>query len=273
MASDLLSSVPASAGDVWRRSLLFIHPAASVADRDDAWRLDALAEHHGHERGHRGSDRRNDLAGRRWAIPACAPAHHGSGGVDRCLAVLCAAPVRGYLLVPRRGLEFSRSCAAWQFPLSLARYFALVHGEHRRPPHPSSMQSNSLLSVAGCAAGPSAARGRQTNHPAAKLAVRAHGFVGRERAAAHLVWRGGSRPSVNKGEQPADLESRRIVSAKCPRRHAGSTASGSSSTHHALFQPNWLSLSRRMMFGARIGEALDLGELVREPSPAFHRPI
>src|ERR1700736_4660883 len=99
MAPAALSSVPASDRDVRRRSHLFVHPAALLADRDDAWRLEALAKYHGHQHGHRDSGRRDDPAGRLWAIAACAPADPGSGGVDRCLAVLCPTPVRAHLLV------------------------------------------------------------------------------------------------------------------------------------------------------------------------------
>src|ERR1700757_3875535 len=101
MASVPLSPVPSSDRDVWRRSHVSVHLAAPVADRDDAWRLEALAKYNVYERCHRGFGRRDDPAGRPWAIPAGASADHGSGGVDRRLAVLYPAPVRGDLLVPR----------------------------------------------------------------------------------------------------------------------------------------------------------------------------
>src|ERR1700747_1989763 len=91
-------------------------------------------------------------------------------------------------------MEFSRSCAAWQFPLSLAGCFALVYGQHWRPSHPSPMQSNSLLSVAGRVAGSSEARVRSTNYPIPKFEVCTEGFVGRGGAAARFVWRGGYWP-------------------------------------------------------------------------------
>src|SRR4029077_10829402 len=100
MASDPLSSVPASDCDVWRGSHVFVHLAASVADRDDAWRLAVLAKYNGYEHRHRDSGRRDDPAGRLWALPACPPPNHRSGVVDRCVAVLCPTPVRGHLLVP-----------------------------------------------------------------------------------------------------------------------------------------------------------------------------
>src|SRR5689334_20570820 len=100
MASAALSSVPASHRDVWRGSHVFVHLAASIANRDDAWRLGALAKYDGHEHRHRDFGRRDDPAGRLWAISAGAPTDHGSGGVDRRLAVLCPTPVRGHLLVP-----------------------------------------------------------------------------------------------------------------------------------------------------------------------------
>src|SRR5271163_261307 len=100
MASDPLSSVPASDRDVWRRSHVLVHLAASVAGRDHAWRLEALAKYNGHERCHRDFGRRNDSPDRPWAIPAGAPADHCSGGVDRRLAVLYPTPVRAHLLVP-----------------------------------------------------------------------------------------------------------------------------------------------------------------------------
>jgi hypothetical protein len=66
----------------------------------------ALAEYDGYERRHRSSGCRDELAGRRRALPAVARADHGSGGVDRRLAVLYPASVRGHLLVPRRGRSF-----------------------------------------------------------------------------------------------------------------------------------------------------------------------
>src|SRR6476620_2565506 len=148
MASDRLSPVPESDRYVRRRPHVLVHLAATAADRDDAGRLDTMAEYHGYEHRHRDSGRHHDPAGRLWAIPPYTSSDHGSGGFHRCLAVLCSTPVRGHLLVPRRGLEFSRGCASWQFPLLLAGYFALVHGKHWRSPHPSLEQSNSLLSVA-----------------------------------------------------------------------------------------------------------------------------
>src|SRR5690348_5203112 len=126
MASDPLPSVPASDRDVWRRSHVFVHLAASVAGGDNAWRLEALAKYNGHERRHRDFGRWDDSPDRPWAIPAGAPTNHDSGGVDRRLAVLCPTPVRAHLLVPRRGLEFSRSCAARKFLLSPAERLALV---------------------------------------------------------------------------------------------------------------------------------------------------
>jgi fatty acid desaturase len=83
MASDpLSSSVPASGCDVWRGSHLFVHPAASVADWDDAHRLAALAKYDGYEHCHRDFGRWYDSAGRHGAIPAGASADHGSGCVD-----------------------------------------------------------------------------------------------------------------------------------------------------------------------------------------------
>ena len=102
--------------------------------------------------------------------------------------------------------SFSRSCAAWQFPLSLAGCLALVHGEHRRTPRPSPVRSNSLLSAAGCAPGSSGIRCHWTNHPLPKFAVCAESLVGREGAAAHFVPRGGHWPKagVEKGFHSRD---------------------------------------------------------------------
>jgi hypothetical protein len=78
MAVVSLSPVPADR-DVQHRSSLFVHPAAPVADRDDAWRLGALAEYDGYERRHRDPDCRADLAGRHRAHPPRARAEYGSG--------------------------------------------------------------------------------------------------------------------------------------------------------------------------------------------------
>ncbi|MFK4384565.1 hypothetical protein ACVWYQ_007166 [Bradyrhizobium sp. USDA 3397] len=100
MATDPLSSVPASDRNVRRRSHISLHFAASLADRVDAQRLAALAKYNGYERHHRGSDRRHDWAGWPWAIPAGASADRGSGCVNRCLAVLCSTPIRGNIVVP-----------------------------------------------------------------------------------------------------------------------------------------------------------------------------
>jgi acyl-lipid omega-6 desaturase (Delta-12 desaturase) len=91
------------------------------------------------------------------------------------------------------GLEPSRSCALWQFALSLAECLPLVHREHRRPPRPSSMQSNSLLSAAGRTPGSSGTRWCGTNHPVPEFAMCAEGLGGREGAAAHCVPRRGHR--------------------------------------------------------------------------------
>jgi|SRR6185369_7354626 len=99
MASDPLSAVPASDRDVRHRSLVFFHLAASLANRDDAKRRDAMAKYYGNEHGHCSSGRRDDLVGRLWATPAHTPSDHGSGGVDWCVAVLCSAPIRRHLLV------------------------------------------------------------------------------------------------------------------------------------------------------------------------------
>jgi len=79
---------------------------SKIADWDDAWWLEALAKYNVYERCHRDFSRRDDPVGRPWAIPAGASADHGSGVVDRCLAVLYPASVRGHLPVQWRGLEF-----------------------------------------------------------------------------------------------------------------------------------------------------------------------
>src|SRR5690242_12951443 len=99
MAPIPLSSLSPSDRDVWLGSHLSVHLTASVASRDDARRLDALAKYNGYERRHRNSGRRDDPAGRPWAVPPGAPADHDSGGIDWRLAVLCPTPVRGHLLV------------------------------------------------------------------------------------------------------------------------------------------------------------------------------
>src|SRR4051812_6064149 len=191
MASDAVSLVSTSPGDVWRRPLVFVHLEAPIAGGDDASRLETLAEHDGHEHRPRGSRRHDDPAGRLWAVPARASADHCSGGVDRCLAVLRPASVRAHALGPRRDLEFSRRRAARQLSLPTAGCLAMVHGKYRRPPHPSFVQSNSLLSLAGRVARQSAVRWCRADYAAPEFADRAADLVGRGAAAARLLWRGG----------------------------------------------------------------------------------
>jgi fatty acid desaturase len=66
------------------------------AGRLDARGLAAMAQHHGDQRRNRGSRRHDDMADQLWGIPARASTDHASRRLDRGLAVLCPAPVRGH---------------------------------------------------------------------------------------------------------------------------------------------------------------------------------
>ena len=77
---------------------LSVHLAAPPADRGAAGRLAGLAQHHGHQRGDRAHHRRLDVAGRRPAVPARALADRAARRLDRRVAVLCPAPIRGHVL-------------------------------------------------------------------------------------------------------------------------------------------------------------------------------
>ena len=91
-----LSAVPASAGHVRHRPGLSVPAAAPSSGRADARRrLGALAQHHVHQSGDRHDRRRADLADRRQGVRAGASADHAARGLDRRVAVLRAAPVRG----------------------------------------------------------------------------------------------------------------------------------------------------------------------------------
>ena len=68
-----------------------------------------------------------------------------AGLVGRRLAVLRPAPVRAHLLGVGRGLERPHRRPARQLALRPAARAALVHGEHRHPSCPSSVQPDPLL--------------------------------------------------------------------------------------------------------------------------------
>ena len=129
-------------GDVWRRSHVPVHLEASIAGRDDAWWLEALAEYNGHQYRHRGSRRRGDLAGRlsgHSCLCICRSPFWRRRSVSGCSTSSINSRTRYWS--HDEELEFSRSCAAWQFPLPFAGCLAMVHGQYRHPPHPSSQQS------------------------------------------------------------------------------------------------------------------------------------
>ena len=120
----------------------------------------ALAQHHGNQRGDRGSGRRDDMARRRRAIPARALAHHAAGSLDRRLAVLRPAPVRGHILGQRKRLEPAGGGAARKLALRPAGDTALVYRQHRRASRASFVQPDSVLPVAAGSARLSRARPR-----------------------------------------------------------------------------------------------------------------
>ena len=148
-----LSALPPSARHVRPRPGLSVLAAAPPAGRLDARRLAALGQHHGDQR----SRSRWSSAVLIWLVgvgpfllvhlPITLLAR-----VDRRLAVLRAAPVRGHVLGARRDLERARGGAARQLALRSAARAALVHRQYRRAPRPPSVQPHSVLPAAAGAA-------------------------------------------------------------------------------------------------------------------------
>src|SRR5262249_48742703 len=141
-----LSPVPASGGVVRRCACIPVLAGATRADRPDARRMAAVAEHHGDQSRHCDTGGFADLG--RWsrAVLVGALAYHAPRRNGGSLAVLCAASVRAHLLEERAGLEFARGGAARQLALRAPKYPALVHREHRRASYPSPAQPYPVLS-------------------------------------------------------------------------------------------------------------------------------
>ena len=116
-------------------------------------------------------------------LSAGAGADHLARLVGRRLAVLCAAPVRAHLLGVGRGLEPPHRRPARQLALRSAARAALVHGQHRHPSRPSSVQPDPLLPARrGAARASGAARG-QSPDAQGELPLPASRPVGRGPAA------------------------------------------------------------------------------------------
>ena len=178
MGSDPLSSVPSSDRDVWRGShdLFILRHRLPIGMMRDGWKP--------------------------WL---------GTMGTNAAIAILVAAIIRlvgfgPFLLVHLSITALASSIGVWLFYIQhqfedtswshdeawsfheaalhgssdyhLPGVLALVHCEHRYPPHPSPLLSDSLLSVARCVAGSSATGCRRTTHAAPKFAVCTAGFVG-----------------------------------------------------------------------------------------------
>ena len=165
------------------RAVLSVRAQAPPAGAADARRLGALAQRHVDQPRDRGGARPPDGSVRRARRSAGAGADHAARLVGRGLAVLRAAPVRAHLLGVGRGLEPPHRRPARQLALRSAARAALVHGQHRHPSHPSSVQSDPLLPARrGAARAPGAARG-QSPDAQGELPLPAARAVGRGPAA------------------------------------------------------------------------------------------
>src|SRR5712691_9793064 len=201
MAAARLSPLSAPGHHVRHRPCLSLHPAATAAGAHDARRMAALAQHHGHQRDNRGSRRRHDMARRHRSSPARASAHHAAGGIDRCLAVLRPAPVRGHVLGKRKRLEPAGGRTARQLALPPAGGSALVYRQYRRASCAPFVQSDSILSAASGSArlprarpgGPADTHRERSLHPPR--------IVGRNSAATGLL-PGAAPPQVSGGSLP-----------------------------------------------------------------------
>jgi hypothetical protein len=103
--------------------------------------------------------------------------------VDRQLAVLCPAPVRGHLLGARRRVEFPRGRGAWQFLFHAAAGAALVQRQYRpAPPSPfvqpyPQLPAARLFRIRAGAGAP-----WEADHAAREPAMLAAGLMGRATA-------------------------------------------------------------------------------------------
>jgi len=118
---------------------------------------------------HRSPVRRHDVADRRRAVPDGASADRGDCGDHRRLSVLCAAPVRGYVLGRVRQVVAPGRRTLWQLLSGFAQATVVGDGEHRRAPHPSPVQSCALLPAAGADPRLSRTAGCEADHAAQEL--------------------------------------------------------------------------------------------------------
>jgi hypothetical protein len=146
---------------------------------------------------HRRRRSRRDLAGRPRAVPAHPSADHADRRLDRGLAVLRPAPVRGHGMGGSRRLEPARGRSARQLTLRPAARAALVHRQHRHSPRPPPVQPDTVLPAAAGAQGSPQARRDRPAVVDRKPRVRATGAVGRCRAAADFIPR--DAPATGRG--------------------------------------------------------------------------
>ena len=118
--------------------------------------------------------------------------------------------------------------AARQLALRPARHPALVHGQHRHAPCPSSVQPHPLLPAAARAARSSGAARHRPADAAAKLSLRAARAVGRDRAPPGVVSRGADVNSLHRITGAAMLSIITLMQAGLPLASARSIAPGRS---------------------------------------------
>src|SRR6185312_1037248 len=171
MAARPLPTLSAPAGPVRHRPDLPVHHSPPHPDRQPASAATKLGQHPGHERRYRrglgpaGSDGRA-------AIPAARlRADDAARVLDRGVAVLYPASIRGYLLGGGSGVGPRHRRAAGQLLLRPAAASALADRLHRFPPYPSPKQQGAELSFARLLRAELGALASQTPHAARQLAM------------------------------------------------------------------------------------------------------
>ena len=137
LAPDRLPALPQPLDPAGAGPDLPVLPQASPADRADGRRQGGLDQRDGDQSRHRRHRRRHERFDRRPGFPLDPPADHAARLLDRGLAVLRPAPVRGDLLGPAGRLDLPGRRDAGQHVFRPAGAAPLVQRQHRRPPCPS----------------------------------------------------------------------------------------------------------------------------------------
>ena len=134
----------------------------------------------------------------------------------------------------RQDLEPARGGAARQFALRSADRAALVHGEYRRPSRPSSVQQDSVLSLAAGAAPASGTGENRPAHAGSEHSLRAPGTVGRSGTPADQLSRAANAARLRRRIDRRSERSRLKVAAQaelrppaCPGTPAPASIAGS----------------------------------------------